>query len=593
MFNISIAKKTNYCDTDLTWLAFVGASLSEVEQVLEDIGESTKSSEESMSPESTELVAMELGKTIKITGISKGLEDSAEKHPKPAVITVMGHVDHGKTSLLDALRNTSVAAREAGGITQHVGAFEVALPESGKSLTFLDTPGHAAFTAMRARGAAITDIVVLVVAADDGVMPQTKEAFAHVKVSKCPLVVAITKCDLEGANPDRVRAQLGELGIELEQYGGNVQSIEMAATQGIGLKDLETALLLEAEMLELQAAYDVPASGTVIESRIDKGQGPVAMVIITRGTLRPGESIVIGDEWGKVRLLKDPVGRVIGKEGVSPGRPVEVIGLKGTPNSGDELLVVASDDRAQKISKARKFRSENIKAGIAAEEKWKMAQADQKSTDDGEELEENGPTTIPIILKADVHGSVEAIKESLSGVSNDSVTVDIIHTGVGPVTGSDVDLAVPFGGSIIGFNVKVASDAEASAKRHGIKVSSRRIIYDIIQDVEALVDGATPKPPQEVIIGTAEVLALFKVPGRKGNPERMVAGCKVLDGKLKSGMKLRVLRSGEVVHEAPIQSLRRHRLDVDTVGKGTECGVGLLDWEGFMLGDSLSCLDYQ
>lgn len=561
------------------------ANVSEVERLLTEIGEAPKSLEDTINPESAELVAMELGKTIHITGISKVLEANAEMLPRPAVITVMGHVDHGKTSLLDALRSTSVAAREAGGITQHVGAFEVKMPESGKSLTFLDTPGHAAFTAMRARGAAITDIVVLVVAADDGAMPQTKEALAHATASGCPIVVAITKCDLDGANPGKVRAQLGELGVELEDFGGNVQVVELAAPKGIGLKDLENALLLESEILELKAPQLARATATVVESRVDKGQGPVAMVIVSGGKLERGQSVVVGDQWGKIRMLKDPSGSEIVKDGATPGKPVEVIGLKGTPNAGDELLVVANDERAQKISRSRSMRTQQLRS---------TSQVNNTGNSDSSDSEDiSGPTTIPIVIKADVQGSAEAVRDSIASLSNEHVFINVIHTGVGPITSSDIALAIPFGGHVIGFNVKAASDAEAIAKQHSVGIHSRRIIYELIEDVEDMIQGAVPKPLEEVSIGNAQVLALFKIPGKRGNPDRVIAGCRVLDGVIKSKMKIRVLRSGETVFEAPVESLRRHKLDVETVGKGTECGVGLHGFQDFMVGDSLSCIDLQ
>jgi len=577
--------------TDVTVLQFsrlIGVSLPDVERVLTDIGEVPQSHEETMCMEAAELVAMELGKVIEIIKdrVSDNVANSAVV-PRPSVVTVMGHVDHGKTSLLDALRSTSVAAREAGGITQHVGAFEVSMPESGNSLTFLDTPGHAAFSAMRARGAAITDIVVLVVAADDGVMPQTKEAFAHAKASGCPIVVAITKCDLEGANIDKVKQEVADLGLEIEEYGGNVQVVEMAAPKGFGLKELETALLLESEILEPKAAIDVPAKGVVVESRMDKGQGPVAMVIVTHGKLRAGEYIVIGSEWGRVRALKDPSGKQVGAQGVSPGKPVEVIGLKGLPNAGDELVVVANDERAQKLSKARTLRSEQLKSSQLISE----ANSPENDADNSEAAQ--GPKYIPIIIKADVNGSAEALKESLVSLGNESVKINVVHIGVGPVTSSDIDLAVPFRSEIIGFNVKIASDAESKAKKKGIRIMSRRIIYELLEDLEAIIQGATPKPLQDVIVGTAQVLALFKVPGKKGQDGKHIAGCRVMDGHIKSGLKIEVVRSGEVVHIGEIHSLRRHKLDVEVVGKGTECGVGIEGFDKFLVGDTISCIELQ
>lgn len=536
---------------------------------------------------------MELGKSINIIGKSKKRTSDSIGVMRPAVITVMGHVDHGKTTLLDALRSTSVAAREAGGITQHVGAFEVLMPESGKSLTFIDTPGHAAFTAMRARGAAVTDIVVLVVAADDGVMPQTIEAYNHAKAAGCPVVVAITKCDVPGANPEQVKKQIADLGVEIEDYGGSVQVVQVAAPQKMGLNDLETSLLLEAEILDLKAPLDTHATGTVVESRVDKGQGPIATVIVTGGILRKGQSIVVGEQWGRVRLLKDPSGKEIGVDGVPPGKPVEVVGLRGTPNAGDDLLVVATDERAQKISKARSIRAAQEKEGIAVRESWNSKEEPKAGEEDGAEEEEEGPKVLPVIIKADTRGSAEAVEESLTSLSNDSVKIHVVHAGVGPVSASDVALAIPFGGLIVGFNVKSASEAERDAKKGGVKITCRRIIYELIDDMESIIDGATPKTPEEVVIGNAEVLALFKVPGKKSSAKTMVAGCRVNDGTLKLGTVAKVYRSGDVVFEGPIRSLKRHKLDVETVGRGTECGIGLDGWEGFMVGDSITCVDMQ
>lgn len=560
--------------------------------MLGDIGETLQSDEESLSPDLAELVAMELGKTIEVVKGDKSPEIDAIMHPRPPVITVMGHVDHGKTSLLDALRSTSVAAREAGGITQHIGAFEVSMPESGSSLTFLDTPGHAAFSAMRARGAALTDIVVLVVAADDGVMPQTREAYAHAKASGCPIVVAITKCDLDGADVDRVKQNLADLGLELEDFGGNVQVVELAAPKGIGLKELETALLLESEVMEPKAPVDVPARGIVVEARVDKGQGPLAMVIVTGGQLKKGQSIVVGSEWGKIRNLKDHSGKQVGPEGISPGRPVEVVGLRGVPNAGDELLVVTSDDRAQKLSKARSIKAEAVKQSIIQASNVPEPVKSEGESDDEDSIND-GPISIPVIVKADVHGSAEAVKESIVALGNEHVNINVVHVGVGPITCSDIDLAVPFGGRVVGFNVKTASDADALAKSRGVMILNRRIIYELMEDIESIVHGATPKPPEDVVIGNAEVLALFKVPARKGNPAKVVAGCRVLDGNIKAGLKVHVLRSGEIIHEGHLDSLRRHKLDVQTVGKGTECGVILEEFADFMVGDSLSCIEVQ
>ena len=537
---------------------------------------------------------MELGKVAVVATLpvgskaSKAAKQAAAEGlislpPRPAVVTVMGHVDHGKTTLLDALRSTSVAAREAGGITQHVGAFEVCMPGSGQSLTFLDTPGHAAFSAMRARGAAVTDLVVLVVAADDGVMPQTKEALAHAQAAGCPIVVAITKCDVPAADPEKVKRQLLAAGLLLEGFGGTVQAIEVAAPTKQGLPELEEALLLEGEMLELTADPEAPATGTVIEARLDRGQGPLATVIVTRGTLKVGQSIVVGSEWGKVRALKSPGGDVVNKSGVPPGRPVEVVGLKGLPLAGDELMGVISEERAQRVSKSRTDRSEVHRRAALGHIQPPMAAVGPN----GEEQR-----IMPLVIKADVQGSAEAVRDALANLSCREVRVQVIHAGVGPVTLSDVALAVPSGAKVIGFNVKVATDAEAEAKHHGVDIFTRRIIYELLGDVGSLVEGLTPKALQEFIIGSAQVLATFQVTTR-GKEKHTIAGCRVEDGTMRHGLKIRVLRSGEVVAEGLCDSLKRHKLDVETVGNGTECGLKIDGFEEFQAGDVLQCIDVK
>lgn len=560
--------------------------------MLADIGEPPRSEEDAVALDAAELAALELGKLAVVATLPTGskaskaakkaaAESAIALPPRPAVVTVMGHVDHGKTTLLDALRSTSVAAREAGGITQHVGAFEVCMPGSGQSLTFLDTPGHAAFSAMRARGAAVTDLVVLVVAADDGVMPQTKEALAHAQAAGCPIVVAITKCDMPAADPEKVKRQLVGAGLLLEGFGGTVQAIEVAAPTKQGLPELEEALLLEGEMMELTADPELPATGTVIEARLDRGQGPLATVIVTRGTLKVGQPIVVGSEWGKVRALRTPGGEAVGKEGVSPGRPVEVVGLKSLPLAGDEMMAVVSEERAQRVSKARTDRSEVHRRAALGHIQPPIAAVGPN----GEEQR-----IMPVVIKADVQGSAEAVRDALANLSCREVRVQVIHAGVGPVTLSDVALAVPSGAKVIGFNVKVAAEAEAEAKHHGVQVLTRRVIYELLGDVGSLVEGLTPRALQEVIVGSANVLATFQVTVR-GREKRAIAGCRVEEGIMRSGMKVKVLRNGEVIAQGACDSLRRHKLDVETVGNGTECGLGVEGFDDFQQGDVLQCVD--
>ena len=591
-------------------LCTVGVSVKDLEKVLSDLGDAPRSEEDVVAPDAAELAAMELGKLAIVapapsavrkssktssssSNAEHGSSDAVEQLPsRPAVVTVMGHVDHGKTTLLDALRSTSVAAREAGGITQHVGAFEVSMPGSGQSLTFLDTPGHAAFSAMRARGAAVTDLVVLVVAADDGVMPQTREAMAHAQSAGCPIVVAITKCDLPAANPEKVKRELASAGLAVEGQGGTVQVIEVAATTGAGLPALEEALLLEGEMLELTADPEMPATGTVIEARLDRGQGPLATVIVTRGTLKVGQFIVVGSEWGKVRALKSPGGEMIApktaaKEGIKPGKPVEVIGLRALPLAGDELMAVASEERAQRVSKARTDRSEGHRRAALGVVASGFAGGSSYRGPNGEEQK-----VMPIVIKADVQGSAEAVREALANLSCSEVRVHVVHAGVGQITLSDVSLAVPSGAKVIGFNVKAAADAEAEAKAHGVDIISRRVIYELLGDVGLLIEGLTPKPVVEVVVGSAQVVATFQVT-IKGRERRTVAGCRVGEGIMRSGLKMRVLRGGEVVAEGVCDSLRRHKLDVETVGQGTECGLGVAGFGDFQTGDVLQCLDEQ
>eukprot|EP00887_Chlorella_sp_A99_P006846 scaffold2.g6846.t1 len=600
--------------TLLRLAALLGVEPPQLEAVLADLGDRPQSFEDLVSPDSAELAALELGKLAVVQGSESA---DADAQPRPAVVTVMGHVDHGKTTLLDALRSTAVAAGEAGGITQHIGAFEVCMPGSGASLTFLDTPGHAAFSAMRARGAAATDLAVLVVAADDGVMPQTLEAIAHARAAGksaarlcvcqvcCPIVVAITKCDAPNADPARVRRQLLGRGLELEEAGGSVQAragggrggravaavVEVAAPKGIGLDALEEALLLQAELLELRASRSRRAAGVVVEARLDKGQGPVATVIVKRGMLRVGQAVVVGAEWGKVRSLRGTGGG--GVAAALPGQPVEIAGLRGLPHAGDELMGVGSEARVACATapwpsvggrapppltravcrrRARTANAEYVRRARAA------------PAAGGAE----GQRTLPLIIKADVQGSAEAVRDAVAGLSGEHVAVQVVHLGVGPISISDVQLAIPLGAKILGFNVRTAgADVDAQAKQKGLDIRCQRVIYHLLEDVGDLITGAAPKVEHEVVNGTAEVLQVFSLKGGRGKEASAVAGCRVTEGSLKAGARYRVLRGGEVVHEGACASLRRHKLDVETVGKGTECGVALEGGFAPALGDVL------
>lgn len=581
--------------------------LDRVEAVLSELGEDVSSRHDLVPPDAAELAAMEFGKIAILSSRGgRGAPLDADAVPRPAVVTVMGHVDHGKTTLLDALRRTSVAAGEAGGITQHIGAFEVQMPGSKQSLTFLDTPGHAAFSSMRARGAAVTDLVVLVVAADDGIMPQTREAISHARAAGCPIVVAITKCDAAMAQPARVRQQLLVEGLELEEVGGNIQVVEVAAVTGQGLDLLEESLLLQAEMMELKASRSRRAEAVVIEAKVDKGQGPVATVVVKRGTLKVGQPMVVGTEWGRVRSMKGTGGKAITE--VLPGQPAEIAGLKGLPQAGDQVLVVDSEERAQVISKARTSNSEyHRRAAIA-----RMIASEQTQRDATAATALNGSSsgsgnvgavaegaevlqrTLPLIIKADVQGSAEAVQQAVQHLCTEHVRVQIVHVGVGPVSQSDVQLAVPLGAKILGFNVRTAgADVDGQAKMHGVEVRCQRVIYGLLEDVSSLLVGASPKVEHEVVAGTAEVLQVFPLKGSRGKDAGIVAGCRVSEGSIKGSLRYRVMRAGEAVHTGPCASLKRHKLEVETVGKGTECGVLLEGFDDVRPGDVLQCITVE
>ncbi|XP_027357605.1 uncharacterized protein LOC113866963 isoform X2 [Abrus precatorius] len=425
-----------------------GRSVSSLQDILTNVGEKVESEFEPLGMDIAELAAMEVGVNVKRLHSAEGTEIV----PRPAVVTVMGHVDHGKTSLLDALRQTSVAAREAGGITQHLGAFVVVMP-SGASTTFLDTPGHAAFSAMRARGAAVTDIVVLVVAADDGVMPQTLEAISHAKAANVPIVVAINKCDKPGANPERVKLQLASEGLVLEEMGGDVQVVEVSAIKKTGLDNLEEALLLQADMMDLKARIDGPAQAYVVEARLDKGRGPLVTTIVKAGTLVCGQHVVVGSQWGRIRAIKDMAGRLT--QQATPAMPVEIEGLRGLPMAGDDVIVVHSEERARMLSSGRQRKYEENRL------RSKMIQDKRTNSDDNEEVPQI--VEMPLIVKADVQGTVQAVTDALRTLNSSQVFVNVVHVGVGPVSRSDVDLAQACGACIVGFNVKSPPTALSQA----------------------------------------------------------------------------------------------------------------------------------
>ncbi|MEY3001650.1 MAG: translation initiation factor, partial [Pseudomonadota bacterium] len=487
---------------------------------------------------------------------------------RPPVITIMGHVDHGKTSLLDRIRATKVADREAGGITQHVGAYQV--EKNGKKITFVDTPGHEAFTEMRSRGAQATDIVIIVVAADDGVMPQTKEAIAHTKAANVPMIVAINKMDKENANPDNVKAQLADLGIMAVDWGGEYEFVPVSAHSGMGIDDLLETILLQAEMMELQADPTRKAKAVVVESSVEKGLGPVANVIIKNGTLRVGDNVIAGKTYGRIKAIKLDDGSSA-KE-IGPSTPAAIVGLNEVPNAGDELIVMDSDKEVRELAQKR---AEYDRAK-------ELSKSTKASLDDLSALIAEGQLkSLPVIIKADVQGSLEAIKGSLEKLRNEEVKVNIIHEGVGGVTESDLTLADASEHSVVlGFNVRPTGAVKKKAKELGIEIRTYSIIYDLLDEVKALLGGLMSPVISEEITGQAEVRETFVV-GKVGT----IAGCKVSDGVITRNSKARLIRDGVVVYESTIASLKRFNEDAREVRNGYECGIMLENFNDIKEGD--------
>ncbi|XP_033142033.1 translation initiation factor IF-2-like isoform X1 [Brassica rapa] len=576
-----MAEKTVEVFDGMTLLEFskrTGESLAVLQSILVDVGETVSSEFDAISIDVAELLAMEIGNKVKREHTTEGTQIL----PRPPVVTVMGHVDHGKTSLLDALRNTSVAAKEAGGITQHVGAFVVGMPESGTSITFLDTPGHAAFSEMRARGAAVTDIVVLVVAADDGMMPQTLEAIAHARSANVPIVVAINKCDKPGANPERVKKQLAAEGIEIEDIGGNVQVVEVSAVKSTGLDKLEEALLLQAVDMDLMARVDGPAQAYVVEARLDKGRGPLATVIVKAGTLESGQHVVIGCQWGKLRAIRDMVGKPT--ERATPAMPVEIEGLKGVPMAGDDVIVVESEKRAKMLSEGRTRKYERDRLLKAEEDR--IAELEKREAESEEGF---GRVELPIIVKSDVQGTAQAVSDALRTLNSPQVFVNIVQSGVGAIFQSDLARAQTCNACIVAFNVKCCKISSAYAR---VKVFHHRVIYHLLQDIGNLIVEKAPGVSELEVAGEAEVLSIFKVLGKRREEDGVsIAGCKVMDGRVFRSGLMRLLRSGEVLFEGSCASLKREKQDVEQVGKGNECGLVMGDWNDFRVGDVIQCME--
>ena len=531
--------------------------------------------------DTAQLIAEELGHKVKRVAeadVEEGLFDSPDDGdhllPRPPVVTIMGHVDHGKTSLLDALRNAHVQTGEAGGITQHIGAYQITA-EDGNSTTFIDTPGHAAFTQMRARGAKVTDIVVLVVAADDSVMPQTVEAISHAKAADVPIIVAINKIDKPDAKPDRVRGELVQHGVQVETLGGEVLEVEVSALKKTNLDKLLELIALQAELLNLNANPERAAEGTVIESRLDRGRGPVATVLVQRGTLRVGDLVVGGTQWGRVRALIDDQGQNVQSAG--PSMPVEILGFSGSPEAGDRVGVVESEARAREITEYRdrqKREEAAARTGVARSSLVEMMT----------QLKATGRKEFPLVIKGDVQGSVEAIVATLEGLNTDEVAARILSAGVGGITETDVTLADASDAIIIGFNVRALKEARALAEQQGIEVRYYNVIYNLVDDVKAAMSGMLDPTLREDMLGNAQILEIFNI-----TKVGKIAGCRITDGKVERGAHVRLIRDQVVVHEGKLSTLKRFKDEVKDVVSGQECGMAFENYQDMRVGDVIEC----
>lgn len=537
---------------------------------------------QSLDQETALIVVEEMGHIGKPTAIDDpeaflsdddNIQSQVESQPRPPVVTVMGHVDHGKTSLLDYIRRTKVVAGEAGGITQHIGAYHV--ETSGGVITFLDTPGHEAFTAMRARGAQATDIVILVVAADDGVMPQTIEAIAHAKAAGVPIVVAVNKIDKDSANPERIRQELTQHEVIPEDWGGNVQFIDVSAKQGTNIDKLLEAVLLEAEVLELKAPIQAPAKGIIVEARLDKGRGAVATLLVQSGTLRKGDMLLAGTAFGKIRAMTDENGNAITEAG--PSIPVEVLGLSDVPNAGEDALVLANEKKAREVALFRQGKYRDVRLA-----KQQAAKLENMFNNIGESQAQN----LSVIIKADVQGSYEALTNSLQKLSTEEVRVNVLHSGVGGISESDVNLAIASGALVIGFNVRADGSARKLAENENVEIRYYNIIYDVIDDVKAAMSGMLAPEQKEQITGTVEIRQVISV-SKVGN----IAGCMVTDGVVKRDSRIRLIRNNVVIHTGELSSLKRYKDDVKEVRMGFECGLMIKNFNEIVEGDTLECYD--
>jgi translation initiation factor IF-2 len=539
---------------------------------------------QSIDADTAELIVEEFGHRVQrvsdadVEQVIETAEDKEEDlQPRPPVITIMGHVDHGKTSLLDKIRQANVVSGEAGGITQHIGAYQVKT-DSGAVLSFLDTPGHAAFTSMRARGAQVTDIVVLVVAADDAVMPQTIEAINHAKAAKVPMIVAINKIDKPDANPDKVRTDLLQHEVIVEKMSGEVQDVEVSALTGKGLPELLEAIALQAEILELKANPNRPAEGAVIEAQLDVGRGPVATVLVQKGTLKQGDIFVVGEQWGKVRALINDKGDRVKEAG--PSVPVEVLGLNGTPEAGDVLNVVETEAQAREIAEYREQAAKDRRAAAGAATTLDQLLAKAKADESVAEL--------PIVVKADVQGSAEAIIQAMEKIGNEEVRVRVLHYGVGAITESDIGLAEASGAPVIGFNVRANAPARNSANQKGVEIRYYSVIYDLVDDVKAAASGLLGAEVRENFIGYAEIKETFRVSG-----VGTVAGCLVTEGVARRSAGVRLLRDDVVIHEGTLKTLKRFKDEVKEVQSGQECGMAFENYDDIRKGDVIEIFERE
>jgi translation initiation factor IF-2 len=555
----------------------LGVPVPEVIKKLMTLGEMATLTK-TLSDDAIHVLAEEFNKTVEVTHaadevVEEPTFDDAEEDlvERPPVVTIMGHVDHGKTSLLDAVRETEVAAGEAGGITQHIGAYQV--HHGDKIVTFLDTPGHEAFTAMRARGADVTDLAVIVVAADDGVKPQTQEAVDHARAADVPMVVAVNKVDKEGAQPDRVRGEMAQLGLNPAEWGGDTEFVDVSAKTKVGLEDLLDTIQVVAELEELRANPDAEASGTVIESKLDPGRGPVVTILIGRGTLHVGDAVVAGAHWGRVRAMSDFTGERT--KAASPGQPVEVLGFDGVPEAGEHVRVVESERRARQLAteRAQRLKTE----ALARRSGTKISLEDVLALSREGRVKE-----LNLVVKADVSGSLEAVEDEIARLPQSEVSVNVIHRGVGGINESDVMLASASEGIILGFNVRPSADARAAAEREGVEIRTYAVIYRAIEDLKAAMEGMLEPEEVETTLGEAQVLQIFKA-SRVGS----IAGCQVAEGRVTRGARARLVRDGTVVYTGEVASLRRFKDDVREVVEGQECGIVLKDFQDVKEGDVL------